>query len=67
MKEPCFILPLDFIPDMLGPLGYTDDMTALVFALKTIWSNITHKVQKKKKGKLGVWFDDVDPKEMKLF
>ncbi len=62
-----FILPLDFIPDMLGPLGYTDDMTALVYALKTIWDNITPKVHSQAKGKLGEWFDDVEPKDLKLF
>ena len=62
-----FILPFDFIPDMLGPLGYTDDMGALVLALKTIWTNITPKVKEQARQKLSEWFDEVDPEELKLF
>ncbi len=62
-----FILPLDFIPDMLGPLGYTDDMTALVYALKTIWDNITPKVHAQAQGKLREWFDEIDSSDLKLF
>ena len=62
-----FILPFDFIPDMLGPLGYTDDMGALVLALKTIWTNITPKVKEQALQKLSEWFDEVDPEELKLF
>ena len=62
-----FILPFDFIPDMLGPLGYTDDMGALVLALKTIWTNITPKVKEQALQKLREWFDEVDPEDLKLF
>ncbi len=62
-----FILPLDFIPDLLGPLGFTDDMTALVYALKTIWDNITPEVHEQAKGKLKEWFDDIDTQDLKLF
>ena len=62
-----FILPFDFIPDMLGPLGFSDDMGALILALKTIWSNITPKVKEQGHQKLSEWFDEVDPEELKLF
>ena len=62
-----FILPFDFIPDMLGPLGYTDDMGALVLALKTIWTNITPKVKEQALQKLREWFDEVDSEDLKLF
>ncbi|MBD5275051.1 MAG: DUF1232 domain-containing protein [Bacteroides sp.] len=62
-----FILPFDFIPDMLGPLGFSDDMGALILALKTIWSNITPKVKEQARQKLSEWFDEVDPEELKLF
>ena len=62
-----FILPFDFIPDMLGPLGFSDDMGALILALKTIWSNITPKVKEQARQKLSEWFDEVDPDELKLF
>lgn len=62
-----FILPFDFIPDMLGPLGFSDDMGALILALKTIWSNITPKVKEQARQKLSEWFDEVDPEELKPF
>ncbi len=62
-----FILPLDFIPDVLGPIGYTDDLSALVFALKTIWDNITPKVHTQAQGKLRDWFKEIDPSDLQLF
>lgn len=62
-----FILPFDFVPDMLGPLGYTDDMAALVYALKSIWKNITPAVQTQARAKLSEWFDDIRPEDLKLF
>lgn len=62
-----FILPFDFIPDMLGPLGYSDDLSALILALKTIWSNITPMVKAQAKGKLSEWFDDVNTEDLELF
>lgn len=36
-----FILPLDLIPDLLGALGYTDDLAVLLAAVKAVQSNIT--------------------------
>ena len=62
-----FILPFDFIPDMLGPLGYTDDLSALVLALRTIWSSITPAVKEQAMRKLREWFDEIDPEDLKLF
>ncbi len=62
-----FILPFDFIPDMLGPMGYTDDMGALVLALKTIWTSITPKVKAQAVSKLREWFDQIDPSDLNLF
>ena len=36
-----FILPFDFIPDMLPVLGFTDDAAVLAAAIKTVASHIT--------------------------
>ena len=36
-----FILPLDFMPDMLPILGFTDDAAVLATAIRMIASNIT--------------------------
>ena len=36
-----FILPFDFIPDMLPVLGYTDDAAVLATAIRLVASHIT--------------------------
>lgn len=46
-----FILPIDFIPDITPGVGYTDDMAALLWALKAVWDNITPDIERKAKAK----------------
>ncbi|MDL2220983.1 DUF1232 domain-containing protein [Parabacteroides sp. OttesenSCG-928-N08] len=58
-----FILPLDVIPDFL-PGGYADDLAALLWALKTIWDNITPDIKQSAKMKLSEWFGDYDNSEL---
>ena len=36
-----FVMPFDFIPDMLPVIGYTDDAAVLAGAIKLVSSNIT--------------------------
>ena len=36
-----FILPFDFVPDMLPILGFTDDAAVLATAIRMVASNIT--------------------------
>src|SRR5215468_439670 len=36
-----FILPFDFIPDMLPVLGYTDDAAVLATAIRLVASHVT--------------------------
>jgi uncharacterized membrane protein YkvA (DUF1232 family) len=36
-----FILPFDFVPDMLPVLGFTDDAAILATALRMVASHIT--------------------------
>lgn len=62
-----FILPFDFIPDFLGVMGYGDDLTVLVYALKTIWNNINDEVHAQARKKLGEWFEDVSEEDLRLF
>ena len=62
-----FILPLDFIPDLLGPLGYSDDASVLLYALKTIWDNITPETNDKAKSRLTNWFKEINPSDLKIF
>lgn len=51
-----FILPTDFLPDFLIA-GYTDDMIALIFAVKSCVSYIDDDIKIKIMEKLKGWFD----------
>jgi uncharacterized membrane protein YkvA (DUF1232 family) len=62
-----FILPIDLIPDAIPVAGYTDDLAALVWALKTIWNNITPDIEEQAYERLTSWFGYVDKSELKLF
>ena len=61
-----FILPLDIIPDFLGPLGFTDDIAAIIMVLKTIWENITEDVHARARERLSEWFGEVKDEDLKL-
>ena len=43
------ITPLDFLPDLLPVLGYTDDMVAITFALIKVQGYIDEEVERKSK------------------
>ena len=51
-----FILPLDFIPDVIVALGFTDDLAALAWALFTMRKYITPEIQAKARERLREWF-----------
>lgn len=51
-----FILPLDFIPDVLLGLGFTDDLAALAWALFKIRKYITPEIKQKARERLREWF-----------
>lgn len=53
-----FILPIDFIPDMLVGVGYTDDLSALGIALFQVAMYIDDDVKHKAKIKLKDWFGE---------
>ncbi|MFC3674324.1 YkvA family protein [Ferrovibrio xuzhouensis] len=36
-----FIVPIDLIPDMLGAMGYTDDLAVILAAIRAVESSIT--------------------------
>ena len=62
-----FILPLDLIPDGIPMVGYTDDLTAIVWALKAVWDNVTPEIKDKALQRLIEWFGTVDESDLKLF
>ena len=53
-----FILPVDLVPDSFLGMGYTDDLAALMFVLRTVSDNITPEVKMKAEEKLRTWFGD---------
>lgn len=55
-----FILPLDILPDFIPMAGYTDDLTAVIWALHTVWKNITPEIRAQAAAKTREWFGDFD-------
>ena len=61
-----FVFPLDLIPDLLGPFGYTDDGAVLLYAAKRIFDGITPAVKSQARAKLGEWFDNIDASDLNI-
>jgi uncharacterized membrane protein YkvA (DUF1232 family) len=59
-----FILPSDLIFDFIPLLGYSDDMAAIMWAIKIVASNITPDIKAQAKAKLAEWFDNYDRKQI---
>ena len=51
-----FILPIDFIPDILVGIGFTDDLVALGYAISQVIAHIDDSVKSQAKDKLANWF-----------
>jgi uncharacterized membrane protein YkvA (DUF1232 family) len=55
-----FILPVDIIPDIIVPVGFTDDLGALVAAIGLVSAQIDDEVKRNARKKLREWFGDSD-------
>lgn len=53
-----FILPVDAISDLLVGVGYTDDLTVLVFAVGTVAAYINPTVKEQARQKVIEWFGE---------
>ena len=53
-----FIAPLDFLPDLMPVLGYTDDFVAITFALIKVQGYIDEEVERKSKNLLAKIFGE---------
>lgn len=62
-----FILPIDLVPDVIPVVGYSDDLAALIWALHSVWKNVTPEMKSRAKETLKDWFGVVDDEELKLF
>lgn len=51
-----FIFPLDAIPDVLVPIGYTDDVAVMAAALAAVATHITPATKTRAAEKLKEWF-----------
>lgn len=51
-----FIWPLDAIPDVLGPIGYTDDLAVITAAVVAVAMHIDETVKAQANKKLQDWF-----------
>ena len=52
------IAPLDFLPDLMPVLGYTDDFVAITFALMKVQGYIDEEVERKSKNLLAKIFGE---------
>ena len=52
------IAPLDFLPDLMPVLGYTDDLVAITFALIKVQGYIDEEVERKSKKLLAKIFGE---------
>ncbi len=52
------ILPIDLIPDFIPVLGLTDDISAIVAAVKMVAENITATHQEMAKAKIREWLGE---------
>ncbi len=59
-----FILPTDFLPDMIPGIGFTDDLTALISVVVAVALFIDESVKAKAKERLHVWFGDYNEEEL---
>ena len=52
-----FVLPLDLVPDFIPVIGYGDDVTGMLFAIKRCMSYVDDEIKKNVSNKLISWFD----------
>ena len=59
-----FILPTDLLLDFLPMVGYTDDLAALMWALRAVKKNITPEIKAQARTRLGELLRRVDEKKL---
>ena len=59
-----FILPADLLLDFLPMVGYTDDLAALMWALRAVKKNITPEIKSQARTRLGELLRRVDEKKL---
>lgn len=54
------IFPLDFIPDAVPVVGYSDDFAAITMVFNQVKDSITPEIEAKAREKLSEWFDSTN-------
>ena len=60
-----FIFPFDILPDLIPVIGFTDDLSVLMFALSVVKGNINETHRLKARNIMEQWFQGVN--DMQLF
>ena len=59
-----FIFPLDIIPDYIPFIGYTDDLSVLLYAYSRIHRNINDDIRQSAKNKMKSFFGSYSSKDI---
>ena len=59
-----FIFPLDIIPDYIPFIGYTDDLSILLYAYRRIRANLNDDIRAKAKMKLSSFIGNYNSEEI---
>ena len=60
-----FIFPFDILPDLIPVIGFTDDLSVLMFALSVVKGKINETHRLKARNMMQIWFRGVN--DMQLF
>jgi len=59
-----FIFPLDLLPDLLPVIGFTDDLSVLMFALSVVKGKINETHRQKARNTMELWFRGVNDEQL---
>jgi len=59
-----FIFPLDILPDLLPIIGFTDDLSVLMFALSVVKGKINETHRLKARNTMELWFRGVNDAQL---
>jgi len=59
-----FIFPLDIIPDLLPIIGFTDDLSVLMFAMSVVKGKINETHRLKARNTMELWFRGVNDAQL---